>query len=258
MPNAAEIHGAFPIILDGDELSESAPGQLDSYTFSVAALAEEWETQLEEIEIVRRSVLPDNFGFHSMWVSDWRVTSRTAGVATIAINCLGLASASDKRKVVVTATATRVSVGTTERPPDSGDGSVNLNTLTWDDSLQQWTTTSAEGVISVLGRSNPAWSLAIPKITVTETYFTTSAPSTNVAANLEPSIDITAPVADLADALNSDLILRTNYPSGWVLDERVIDPLFTEVDSTARDLLVTTGIWAVTDKISYYFDKEPG
>ena len=132
--NACQLLGSFPLIQDDESLTVASPGTLDALTFSIAANAATWESDLEDLGIVRLSALPATFGLHSMWVQDYALTGRrSAGVAIVRVNCLGLAADEDKRKVTLSLTASRVSVGSTDRQPTAVEGGSSINELYWDD-----------------------------------------------------------------------------------------------------------------------------
>ena len=261
--------GILPFVLEGEEFSDSPKGTLDAVTFSVVASRENWRSELEDLGIARLARLPISFGYYAMWVSDFKVSQLSPNTATIAVSCLGLLQeGEDKRKTTIAATSNRASIGPDSKPSgpltDMTGAIIEQNLdgsqIVGSDGVLVWRQDFPSRIFGETTTSAPAWSIPIPRITLTSLYFTTLKPAENVAgtevASEDMPAEIDAPGNPFTDEEWTYLNFRLNAKAGWLYDSRNIDPLFTG-PATAAPGDPASGLWAVTDVISHYQGAEP-
>ena len=268
-------HGTLPLFLEGPELADTPPGTLDTYNFDVLVESADWRASLAMAEIIKGSQLPASFGFHSMWTQDYKLKEIGPLVATVSVAAIGLLQSTEKRKTTIAAATNRISIGPGENksgPLRDGDG----NMVKFD--MSGYVVPEGGGtpvprthyprrIFGETTTESDAWSIATAKISLTSTWFTTIRPDHNaVGTVITPPLEITAPTFQFTPEQWSDLKFRLNDPSGWVLDSRSIDELFVgRADPSigphylppTTSEAYPTGLWAVVDTITYYFEKDP-
>lgn len=268
-------HGPLPLLLEGAELADTPVGTLDSYTFDILVESTDWRASLASAGIIKSTQLPASFAFHSMWAQDSKLKDIGPLTALVSVNAIGLLLPSEKRKTTIAASTNRISIGPGENkagPLRDMDG----NPVKFD--MSGYVVPEGGGTpvprerypSRIFGETSteaPAWSIASAKISLTSTWFTTIRPDhLAVGAVIAPPLAIDAPTFPFGPADWSDLQFRLNDPSGWVLDARAIDELFTgQADALTSPHYLPppsseaypTGLWAVVDTISYYLVKDP-
>lgn len=267
--------GPLPLILDGQEITDSPRGTLDATTFDVLVAMPDWRASLADAGIIKNATLPFTMGYHSMWVQDYRLKEMGLLTARVAVSCLGLLVNTDKRKTSIAATSSRQSIGPQDQkagPLRDGDG--NMVYFGLDGYIMQEDGTGVPRQAypkRIFGETStkefPAWSVAVAKITLNSTWFTTTRPDHSlVGTAIAPPLEIDTPASNFTPALWENLQFRLNDPAGWVLDSRNIDELFLGYTSPpdgphytppATSEAFPTGLWAVTDTITHYQGAEP-
>lgn len=279
LPLASLYHGTLPLILEGDDLTDGPNGSLDALAFEIVVSAEgNWRENLADAGIIKNRKLQGlaaaEFDYHAMFVNELRVKDRTDSKVIVSVSTLGLLQEDEKRKTTIACKAGRATIGPQEikdaalRDMDGNLVKMDLSGWIWDNEAGELI--PREMFPSRLFLDPPttasAWSIAVPKISLTSTYFTTLRPDqTLVGTVVTPPLEIDPPEFPFGASDWSGLRQRLNDPTGWVLDDRNIEELF--VDGTMPDgphfvpppttTPVNRGLWAVTDIVTYFMPWEP-
>lgn len=279
MPATSIYHGTLPLILEGEEITDSPNGTLDAITFEIAVGTEDtWRVLLAEAGIIKGRKLAGMagaaFDYHAIFVNDLRVKDRSDSKVIVSVNTLGLLENDQKRKTTIACQGGRATIGPQEikdaalRDMDGNLVKMDLSGFIFDS--ETGTLVPRQNFPSRLFTDPPtessAWSIAVPKVSLTSTYFTTLRPDqTEIGTVVTPPIDIDPPAFPFGPEDWSGLRQRLNDPAGWVLDQRNIDELF--IDGTLPDgpsfippptsIAADRGLWAVTDTITYFMPWEP-
>lgn len=116
-PAASHFHGTLPMVLEGEDSADSPRGTLDTVSFEVLCTPSSWRSELADLGIVRDDVLPGSFGWHSMWVRDHTIRSKTDSTIRIGVSCVGLLEDEEKRKSTVKASLRRKSISPADPTP---------------------------------------------------------------------------------------------------------------------------------------------
>lgn len=272
-------HGTLPLILEGEEITDSPKGTLDAINFEIAVGTDDvWRVMLAEAGIIKgrrlSGLAADAFDYHAIFVNDLRVKDRSDSKVIISVNTLGLLEDDEKRKTTIACKAGRASIGPQEIKDaalrDSGGALVKMDLSGWIFDSSVGTLVPRQKFPSRLFLDPPteasAWSIAVPKLSITSTYFSITRPDQTVIGTVvSPPLDIDPPTFPFGPSDWSDLRQRLNDPSGWVLDDRNIEELFVDATmpsgphyvSPPSTTPINTGLWAVTDTITYFMPWEP-
>ena len=278
-PPASIYHGTLPLILEGEDITDSPNGTLDAINFDIAVGTDDtWRVLLAEAGIIKGRKLAGlaaaSFDYHAIFVSNFRVRERSDAKVIVSVSTLGLLEEDEKRKTTISCQGGRATIGPQEIK-DAALRDMDGNLVKMD--LSGWIFNNATGTLvpremfpSRLFTDPPtqasAWSIAVPKISLTSTYFTTIRPDqTLVGTVVTPPLDVDPPAFPFSETDWEGLRQRLNDPAGWVLDQRTIEELF--VDGTMPDgphfipppttEPVNRGLWAVTDIVTYFMPWEP-
>lgn len=206
-------HGDLPLIVKGPTRSRGKLGELDSLTLEVITRAGFVDADLATLGFVPYQKVP---GYEAMFTEPFEDEDESEAVAKASLRCVGLLTAGEKRR-------RRISVNTKE---------ISLG--------------PSEGVIYTLPEGSQArWSVKDAILVVKDTYFTTVRPNTQIiGSRYEPpnAPDVPAYLAWFG------MPLRYNFPSQWVLDDRQIECVAGDENSTDPG----AALWMVEDTTGYY------
>lgn len=276
-------HGTLPLILEGEGPADTPNGTLDTLPFEILVPAgESYRTALAEAGIIKLQRLTGTtaevFPYYALFVQDLRVRETSDSVLRIAVNTVGLLVDSEKRKTTIASSGGRSTIGPEERRNGIlRDGSGNIVKTDMSGFIvppgggtpvprEQYPSRIFDEETTV---ANAAWTVTVPRHTLTSTWFTTTRPDhLAVGSNITPPYELDEPEHPFDATKWEDLQLRRNDPYGWVLDSRNIEMLFEDTTPYTgpnyappplggTSPLPTTGLFAVTDTISYYLPGEP-
>lgn len=216
MTPATLYHGTLPLILSGPDPSDGPYGVLDSLDWEILCTHADWRFELADLGLVQRDRIP---GYDNMWVQTMIPKREDSLNTLVRINAIGTLTGDEKRQRQIGSAGQQIALG-----PQEG---------------QTW--------IDPAGTESDKWNIKDRMITVTDTYFASSEPSTElVGTALAPPVAPNTP-AFLWGHLSTSW--RANYPTGWVLDDRKIIQHFR---NSAEE-----GLWEVADTFGFYHVATP-
>lgn len=241
-------YGELPLVVGGFKPVEADIGELDTLNFDLL-VAEPWRTSATAAGY-GRGVKITAGGYHSMWVQSRAGEQESEDTAQVAILCVGLLDAGDKRKRVIAAAGKVVSVGPIEKTVlvvNREESGTDAETGDPAPAKRRIPKLDSEGevvskIIVTPSGSGERWNINEAIVTVTDTYFTTTAPDTTlVGTAVTPT---TAPSVPAYLWASYGEPMRFHHPNGWVLDDREVEQLFSGSGGA--------GLWRVTDRFGYY------
>lgn len=248
MIQASIHHGDVPLILSGPSVSRGPRGALDSLTLEVLAARSSWVSQLNEMGYAQESQVA---GYYAMFTQAMDAEEENDLLVRVRVEAVGLLAFGEKRRRRGSVAGREVAVG-----PDE------VVDLVWSDSESGSTTsgtpidqvkrrvpklnsdgTPAYKVITVPGGSGDRWNVREAILVITDTYFTTTAPSTTVIGKAQLPPNAPSPPPYIWSGYTEPM--RGNFPNGWILDDRNFEEHFTG------------GLWEVTDTFGYYYALTP-
>jgi hypothetical protein len=184
-----------------------------------------------------------------MWVDTIDKQVESDLVATVSIRAIGLLTSGDKRRRTISFAGQRISVGPFEQvilawvDEESGEetnGTAVDKVRRRVPKLDEDGEPVYESIITATG-SKDRWNISEPILTLTDTWFATSAPAANIVGTAQTPSNAPTPPSNIWTGYTKPV--RGNHPAGWVLDDRQTDELF---------LNGSDGLWQVVDTYAYY------
>jgi hypothetical protein len=247
-------HGTLPLVIEGPVESEAEDGQLDSMQLTVlvnAAITGGWRAAIASAGYARKTKLADG---HSMWVNSLQSTAN-GPLAEVTVDAVGLLASTDKRRRMLGVAGREVAVGPNERViiVEEGEGEDPVDAATETIRRRVPKVNSLGEVVyqTIITPSGSAtrWNVREAFLTVTDRYFTTTAPSTTVIGTAQTPSNAPTPPSNPWGSYAGDM--RAIHPNGWVLDDRQVTILFSQTSPTAAAL------YEVTDVFGYYLPAIP-
>jgi hypothetical protein len=243
------FHGQLPLVLS--EIPREAPlGELDSLTVELL-VARPWRTTATAAGYGRNRKVA---GYAAMWVSEREGEQDSAETDIVTIQCVGLIDAGEKRKRTIGAYGRVVSIGPIEKvilvtnseetaeDPVSGEEATAKRRIPKVDEDGE----VVYKLISTPSGYGDRWNINEPGVTVTDEYFVTTKPATNIIGTAQTPPNAPTPPAYLWSGYVEPM--RLQHPNGWVLEDRQIETLFE---------LGGEGLYRVTDQYAYYHAAIP-
>lgn len=259
------FYGALPIVSGEVREVIGGPGELDSVRFNITATRSNWSDELLQNGFAAQQMVLPTYGYHSMWVNSMERTYTSEQTVEIAVNCLGLISGGEKRKTKFIGRLRRHSIGPDESRPGplrNSDGDYVMQSVGSGWYVYDGEVVPRERYPKIIiddGAVGPdaALSVGMKSLSVSTTYFATVRPSTAAVGRAG-----TPPVERLDDAsitIQAEFaFLRKNLPSGWVLDSREVEELFSSgYISGSEGVGGSGGLFYVSDVYTYYPPMEP-
>jgi hypothetical protein len=241
-------HGNIPLILTGPTTSRGPKGALDSLSVEILAARASWVSQLAALGYSQDAALP---GRHAMFTLSMDAEEESDLLVRVRVEAVGLLTAGEKRRRRGSVAGREVAVG-----PDE------VVDLVWNDAESGSTTSGTEidkvkrrvpklnsdgtpvyKVITVPGGSGDRWNVREAILVITDTYFTTTGPSTTVIGTAQTPPNAPSPPPYIWGGYTEPM--RGNFPNGWILDDRNFEEH------------LTGGLWEVTDTFGYYYPLTP-
>jgi hypothetical protein len=248
------MHGSLPVVTDGPTESEGEDGQLDAMTLTVlvdSSITGGWRAAATAAGYARKAKLADG---HSMWVNTRVGLPLGPGLHEVTIDAVGLLVSGDKRRRMLGVAGREVAIGPQERVVIVEEG-------TGEDPVAEEEETIRRRVpkVNALGEvvdktivtpsgSATRWNIRDAFLTVTDRYFTTTAPNTQLVGTAQTPANAPTPPANPWGSYTGDM--RAMHPNGWVLDDRQIVELFSQSSPAAA-------LYEVTDVFGYYLPAIP-
>lgn len=241
------IYGDLPFITDGPELNETGLGELDGMTATALCHWNNWRAEMTSLGFTRHSQIGGSYG--ALMFVEGLSPRKSGSLAEVTVQGVGLIAGTDKRKRRISVAGQEISVGpiekvvlvwdTNERGEDEGEPveRVKRRVTKLDDEGEP----EYEVIVTPSG-SFDRWDIGVAIVTVSDTYFTTTRPSTSVVGTANSPTS--APAVPPYPWTGYDQPMRARHPNGWVLDGRDIEDIFA-------------GLYAVTDTWGYYFAARP-
>lgn len=253
------IHGDLPLLLSDNE-NHGKAGELDTLTLNFVCNYPDWEDDLAEEGYVKGDSID---GYHAMFVDELSRGNRSAQTCEVTVQCLGLIAEGDKRRRTLGVNGQQISVGPYEQviiavsedetglDPDAGSDDEPVLVKRRVPKLDAFGEIVYGTIVTPSGFAD-RWNIRQPVVTVTDTYFTTTRPDMSVVGtSITP--DNAPEVPEFAWTGYGNAV-RYNHPSGWVLDDRQVEELFTGAGSGSDD---GEGLFAVTDTYGNYVVNVP-
>lgn len=236
------LHGAIPVVI-AREYALGGPGELDTLTVRILSPFPDWQDSARECGFVADRPIAGNA---AMFVGSTRLSAITGKTCELEISCTGLVSGGDKRMRKISCGGQQVSVGPWEKviiawdkreqgeDPEGGPvEKVKRATPKLDDEGKP----VYETIVAFGTYSGTRFNIHEPVLTVTDTYYSQSLPSTAAVGTATGPPNAPQPPAFIWDGYPKDV--RVNAPSGWVLTNREI-------------VEIGPGLWSVTDTFQFY------
>jgi hypothetical protein len=238
------FHGELPLVLSKRE-TETGLGELDAVAIEVL-VDDNWRSAAAAAGYGKGMQVA---GYYSMWVNTREGEQDSDDTALVSVQCLGLIDSGDKRKRTIGVMGRVVAVGPIEKvilvtnkeetaeDPDGGSAEAKrrIPKLDGDGEVQYKTIVTPTG-------SADRWNINEPTVTITDEYFATSKPDTNlVGLPFSPPSPPTPPAYQWSGYGEP---MRANHPNGWVLDEREIETIY--------EISAGLGLWRVVDRVAFY------
>ena len=249
----AEItYGNFPLLLDAGNGTIAPDGTLDTDTIEVLCESAAWPNQMAELGYARYQKVP---GAHAMFVEEFSRGSLAGNLVEVTARIVGLREPGEKRKRIISAGSQQISIGPVEKTIVAWvEGEIGDDDGTPVEEVRRRVPKldengDPENILFVTpSGAADRWSIGEAILTVSDTYFVTTKPSTQ-----QTQTELTPPNAPLVPPYNwsgYNEPLRGRHPNGWVLDNREIDELFPPVASTP-------GLYAIRDTYGFYYAATP-
>jgi hypothetical protein len=251
-PDAVIHYGSSSFQVGPARSSEGDLGELDGVSLDVlipCATFSAWKAAAATAGYARGSAIP---GWSTLYLRDMTAEQEGDEHALISLNGFGLLpGAGDKRKRLIAAAGQIIGVGPIEKviiitndEETATDGETGDPT----DPVRRSAKLDEDGEIEYKTIVTPTgsaerWNINQAFITVSDTYFATSAPDTTVIGTAQTPPSAPTPPSYLWGSYGE--AMRANHPNGWVLDDRQIEQL------------VSGALYRVTDSYGYYYAAQP-
>ena len=243
LSNPVQIGPARSAIGDLAELDTLA---LD-YLIPCAEFAQ-WRVDALAAGLVRGGAFPE---WEGMYIQALAAEQEGGTHAMVSATGFGLLSAGEKRRRAIACAGQVIAVGPIEEVIvvwDEGETAEDPSDSSSTDGKRRIPKLDAYGevvyktIITPTG-SAARWNINQAVLTVSDTYFATSAPATSASGTAVTPPSAPTPPAYLWGGYLEPM--RANHPNGWVLDNRQIDDV------------VPGFLWRVTDNFAYYHTQQP-
>lgn len=252
---ATRHHGTLPLIIDGPDEFEGDDGELDSLRLTVllgTPTGTAWRTALASAGYARKTKLT---GYHSMWVRTAAKSHASDITSEVALDCIGLIAAGEKRRRLLGVAGSETAIGPNEKiiiVTEEGDaedpatsGTVPIRRRV--PKLDSFGEIEYQTIITPSG-SAERWNIKTAFVTVSDTYFVAGArPSSTIIGTAQTPPNAPAVPGNPWAGYGGDI--RGIHPNGWVLDDRQIDDLFVAS--------VSDGLYQVRDTYGHYYTAIP-
>ena len=230
---------------EGD-LAELDTVQFDSLipcaTFSA------WRSAAIAAGYTRGSAVP---GWSGMFIRTLAAEQEGDAHALLTVEGFGLLVAGEKRKRIMAAAGQIIAVGPIEKiviVTATDETATDPDTDTTVDATRRIPKLDADGEVEYKTITTPTgtaqrWNINQAFITVSDTYFTTTAPDMTAVGTAVTPPSAPTPPSYLWGSYGEPM--RLNHPSGWVLDDR--NP----------EEIVPGSLWKVVDSFGYYYVAQP-
>jgi len=190
-------------------------------------------------------------GWSGMYIKSLSAEQEGSTHALLTVDGFGLLTAGEKRKRVIAAAGQIIAVGPIEKiiiVTATDETGLDPDTDTATDATRRIPKLDADGEVEYKTIVTPTgsaerWNINQAFITLSDTYFATSLPSTTVIGTAQTPPSAPTPPSYLWGSYAEPM--RLNHPSGWVLDDRRIEEI------------VPGSLFSVTDSFGYYYVAQP-
>lgn len=209
----------------------------------------QWKAAAASAGFTRGSAVPS---WSTLFVRDMSAEEEGDSHALITVNGHGLLpGAGDKRKRIIAAAGQIIGVGPIEQiivvtnKEETGTDPSDDSTVP---AKRRIPKVDDDGEVVYKTISTPTgtadrWNINQAFLTVSDTYFATSEPSTTVIGTAQTPPTAPTPPSYIWGSYGE--VMRANHPSGWVLDDR------------QSEEIVPGSLWRVTDSFGYYYVAQP-
>jgi hypothetical protein len=208
-----------------------------------------WKAAAAAAGFSRGAAVP---GFSGLYIRDMSAEEEGDAHALLSVNGHGLLpDAGEKRKRIIAAAGQIIGVGPIERiivvttadetgtdPSDDSTVPAKRRIPKVDDDGDVVYKT----IVTPTGTAE-RWNINQAFLTVSDTYFATSQPSTTVIGTAVTPPSAPTPPSYIWGSYGE--VMRANHPSGWVLDDRQIEEI------------VPGSLYRVTDSFGFYYVAQP-
>jgi hypothetical protein len=208
-----------------------------------------WKAAAAAAGFSRGAAVP---GFSGLYIRDMSAEEEGDAHALLSVNGHGLLpSAGEKRKRIIAAAGQIIGVGPIERiivvttadetgtdPSDDSTVPAKRRIPKVDDDGDVVYKT----IVTPTGTAE-RWNINQAFLTVSDTYFATTLPSTTVIGTAVTPPSAPTPPSYIWGSYGE--VMRANHPSGWVLDDRQIEEI------------VPGSLYRVTDSFGFYYVAQP-
>ena len=250
-PSAVIHYGGASYQVGPARSTEGDLAELDTVQFDAlidcAAIAA-WRAAAVAAGYTRGGAVP---GWSGMYIKALAAAQEGDAHALLSVEGYGLLVAGEKRKRVLAAAGQIIAVGPIEKiiiVTAADETAVDPDTDLATDATRRIPKLDADGEVEYKTIVTPTgsaerWNINQAFITISDTYFATSVPSTTVIGTAVTPPSAPTPPSYLWGSYAEPM--RLNHPSGWVLDDRRVEDI------------VPGSLYQVTDSFGYYYVAQP-
>lgn len=225
--------------------------ELDTVQFDAlvpCATFSAWRAAAATAGYTRGSAVP---GWSGMYIRTLAAEQEGDAHALLTVDGFGLLTAGEKRKRVMAAAGQIIAVGPIEKiviVTSADETATDPDTSTTVDATRRIPKLDNDGEVVYKTITTPTgaaerWNINQAFITVSDTYFTTTAPNMQQVGTAQTPPSAPTPPSYIWGSYAEPM--RLNHPTGWVLDDR------------APEEIVPGSLWKVTDSYGYYYAGQP-